>query len=458
MQASMRPARSDFGAMMRECGQLAQLALPLVFANLGGIAIATTDMLMLGHAGPKALAAVALALSIFQPLMLLCVGIGLAVTPLVTAARARHQTRQIRRVVRQGVWMALFQTMLCAPVFWFSGTIFSAIGQDADLAAHAQLYTRGVLPGLFFILLFNVLRSYLTALERTRAVLLLTLLAIPLNAVLNGILIFGAGPIPALGVLGAAIGSTLSNAAMAIGISVHCSRRRPFRRHALFSRFWRPDWSTFLELHRLGLPIGMMIVLEVAVFAGTAQLMGLIGTLELAAHQIAIQLASITFMVPLGVGQAATARVGIVDGRGERHRLARVGWAAMLLSTGFMGCTGLAFWLVPGLLVRPFLDGSDASSTVMALAGSYLAVAAAFQIVDGMQVTAAHVLRGLQDTRVPMWIAAFGYWGVAMPCAWFLGLHTSLQGRGIWFGLALGLAVCAILLARRLHRRLRVVS
>ncbi|MEZ5848858.1 MAG: MATE family efflux transporter [Geminicoccaceae bacterium] len=460
MQASRpRPPQfsgTPFGVRLepvwRECPPLARLAMPLVLAMLGGIAINTTDMLMLGRVGPEALAAVSLALSLFHPLMLLGVGIGLAVTPLVTEALSAYRSRQVRRSVRQGIWAAIPFTLLSVPPLWFSGTVFVWIGQNEDLALAAQSYTRGVLPGLFFILLVNVLRSYMTAVERTRAVLVVTLLAVPLNAILNYFLIFGAGFIPPLGVWGAAIGSTLTNTAMGAGLAWHCVRARPFRRHAIFARFWRPDWTTFIAVHRLGIPIGVMIVLEVAVFGASAQIMGLIGVLELAAHQITIQLAAITFMVPLGIGQAATARVGLAAGRGDMQRATAAGWAAMALATIFMGGAALAFWLIPESLVRPFLDDSGGAEAVLSLAVTYLAFAAGFQIVDGIQVTAAHALRGLQDTRIPMWIAAFGYWGVTMPVAIWLGLHSSLEGRGVWLGLAGGLATCAVMLTWRFYR------
>ncbi|MEZ5825463.1 MAG: MATE family efflux transporter [Geminicoccaceae bacterium] len=431
------------------------MAIPLVLAMLGNIAINTTDMLMLGRVGPQALASVSLALSLFHPLMLLGIGVGLAVTPLVTTALSGRTPRQVRRSVRQGIWAAIPYTLLCAPVFWFSGSLFEFVGQESGVAMEAQAYTRGVLPGLFFILLFNVLRSYMTALERTRPVLVVTLLAVPLNAGLNYVLIFGAGPVPPLGVLGAAIGSTLTNALMGVALALHCMRARPFRRHAIFARFWRPDWSTFVAIHRLGLPIGIMIVLEVAVFGAAAQIMGLVGVLELAAHQIAVQLAGIAFMVPLGIGQAATARVGLAEGRGERDRAVAAGWAAMVISTAFMTCTALIFWLAPEPLVRLFLDDSEAAGIVLSFAVTYLAYAAAFQIVDGIQVTAAHALRGFRDTRVPMWIAAIGYWCVAMPLAYGLRLHTELEGEEVWLGLAMGLTVCALLLALRFMRLTR---
>ncbi len=432
-----------------EMAALARIASPLVLAMLGQIAIMTTDMVMLGWLGPEALAATALALSAFHPVMLLGIGIGTAVTPLAAAALAKRQVREMRRAVRQGFWAAVPFTLLAVPALAWIGGLFEAIGQDAGLSRTAELYMRGVLPGLFFILFFNVLRCYATALERTRAVLVITLFAIPLNAVINYGLIFGAFGLPRLEVLGAGLASSLTNLLMAVGLAVIVSRRLPFRRHHIFGRIWRPDWPIFRAIHRIGLPIGLFILLEVGIFAGSAQILGLIGVLELAAHQIAIQLASITFMVPLGIGQAVTARVALAHGRADPVGSRIAGQASMLLAVGFMTCTALTFWFLPGPLIRPFLDDSPEATQVLAFASAYLAIAAVFQIFDGLQVTAAHALRGLQDTRLPLLIGFFGYWILAFPTAAALGLMTPLQGSGVWLGFALGLAAAAFLLIRR---------
>lgn len=455
MAASPAPAPLTGGywsPFAAEMAALLRLGLPLVLAMIGQVAIMTTDMIMLGWLGPEALAATALALSAFHPVMLLGIGIGTAVTPLAAAALARHDLRETRRVVRQGLWAALPFTLFALPFFWWIGAVFTAIGQEPTLAANAQLYMRGVAPGLLAILVFNVFRSHATALERTRLVLLVTAVAVPLNALLNYGLIFGNLGLPRLGILGAGIGSSLINLGMALTLGLALATRYPFRRQGLFGRFWRPDWQTFRRLHRIGVPIGLFILLEVGLFAASAQIMGLIGVLELAAHQIAIQLASIAFMVPLGIGQAATARVAIAQGRHGTAGSRVAGFAAMALAAGFMSLTATTFWFAPGPLIRPFLDDGPDAARVLALASGYLALAAIFQIADGLQVSAAHALRGLQDTRIPLFIAIFGYWLLAFPTALYLGLSTPLQGAGVWTGFVIGLAVAAGLLITRFHR------
>ena len=449
------PGRAALRPYAVEMAALARIALPLVLAMIGQMAIMTTDMLMLGWLGPEALAATALALSAFHPVMLFGIGIGTAVTPLAAAALARRDVREMRRAVRQGLWAAVPFTLLAVPALWWIGGLFAAIGQDADLSHNAELYMRGVLPGLFFMLVFNVLRSYATALERTRPVLIVTLLAIPFNALVNYGLIFGAFGLPRLEILGAGIGSSVTHFLMAMALLWIASRHLPFRRHHILGRFWRPDWPIFRAIHRIGIPIGLFILLEVGIFAGSAQILGFIGVYELAAHQIVLQLASITFMVPLGIGQAVTARVALARGRADPAGARIAGQASMLRATAFMSCTALVFWFLPAPLIRPFLDGSPESLRVLAFATGYLAIAAVFQIVDGLQVTAAHALRGLQDTRVPLLIAVFGFWILAFPTAVVLGLYTPLAGSGVWLGFALGLATAALLLIRRFLRLTR---
>jgi len=454
--SSARPAgTATRHAYPAEIVALGRIALPLVLAMVGQMAITTTDILMLGWLGPEALAATALALSAFHPVMLFGIGIGTAVTPLAAAALAERRVREMRRAVRQGFWAALPFTAVAVPALWWIGDVFVAIGQEPELSHSAELYMQGVLPGIGFVLVFNVLRSYATALQHTRPVLIVTLLAIPFNAFISYGLIFGAFGLPRLEVYGAGLGSAITNAVMALTLLWIVRRRLPFRRHHILGRFWRPDWPIFLAIHRIGIPIGLFILLEVGIFAASAQLLGYIGVYELAAHQIVLQLASITFMVPLGIGQAVTARVALARGRADPAGARMAGQASMLLATAFMTCTALVFWFLPAPLIRPFLDGSPQSLQVLALATGYLAIAAVFQIVDGLQVTAAHALRGLQDTRVPLLIAAFGFWLLAFPTAVVLGLFTPLEGEGVWLALALGLATAALLLIRRFLRLTR---
>jgi len=244
---------------------------------------------------------------------------------------------------------------------------------------------------------------------------------------------------------------------MFLAMVVVVTRHPRFRRYHLFGRFWRPDWVRFREVWRLGLPIAVTLTLEIAVFNTAVFLMGLIGADSVAAHAIALQLAALTFMVPLGLSQAATVRVGLAFGRRDRDGIARAGWTAFVLSVSFMALMALTMLTFPAQLVALFLNPTDpANAAVIPLAISFLFVAALFQIFDGAQAVGAGMLRGLQDTKVPMAYAAIGYWAIGLTVGVWLAFGLGWKGVGIWTGLATGLAIVAALMIARWLRRERL--
>jgi MATE family multidrug resistance protein len=248
---------------------------------------------------------------------------------------------------------------------------------------------------------------------------------------------------------------------MFAGMAVLIVRDRKFRRYHVFGRFWRPDWPRLRELWRLGLPIAVTLVFEVSIFNAAVFLMGLVGPNALAAHAIAIQIASLTFMVPLGFSQAVTVRVGRAFGAGDREGIRRAGWTAYAMGVGFMAVCACVMLLAPRFLIGAFLDlSSPENAPVVSLAVTFLTFAALFQIVDGAQAVGAGMLRGLHDTRVPMIFAAVGYWGVGLPLGVVLGFPLGLAGAGIWTGLAAGLAAVALLMTGRwiMRERLNLVD
>jgi MATE family multidrug resistance protein len=222
----------------------------------------------------------------------------------------------------------------------------------------------------------------------------------------------------------------------------------------LFGRFWRSDWPRLWALLRLGAPISGILAFEVTIFNAAAFLMGLIDPVQLAAHAVALQIASVTFMVPLGIGQAVTVRVGLAYGAHDREGVSLAGWTAFAIGVSFMGLMALVMLAFPKVLISAFIDMSDpANAAVIAYAVTFLTFAAMFQVIDGAQAVSAGMLRGLQDTKVPMLYAAFGYWGIGLPLGVVLAFHFGFQGVGIWLGLFLGLAVVALLLVYRWLRR-----
>jgi len=305
-------------------------------------------------------------------------------------------------------------------------------------------------------LLFQLLRNFVASLERPRIVLWLSLSGIAVNAMLSWALIFGKLGLPALGLVGGGLGSTLTWLIMCGALVGVASIDRQFRRFHLFGNWWRFDAQRTFAMVRLGLPIGITMALEMGVFALAAYFMGWIGAPAVAAHAIALQIAALTFMVPLGLGQAATVRVGLALGREDENAITRAGWTAWVLGVGFMATMAVIMWAIPRELVTLFLADTAANALVIALAVSFLKVAAAFQLFDGAQVIGAGMLRGLHDTRWPLIFAFVGYWVVGLGIGAWLAFAADWQGVGIWIGLASGLAAVAILMLARWKMRERL--
>jgi MATE family multidrug resistance protein len=446
-------------AWPREIRATLALSWPIILTNLAQMALNTTDVVMMGRLGPEALAGGALGFNLYFPLCIFGIGVISAVSPMVAReiGRRRSSVRDVRRTVRQGLWAAVAITIPVWVILWFAEPILIALGQETALAAGAKLYVRALqwayLPFLFYL----VLRSFVTALERPLWAAVIVGAAVPLNIFADWCLMFGNLGFPRMGLVGAGVATTIVSAAMFAGLTLLMLRDRRFRRYAIFGRFWRPDWPRFRELWRLGLPISAALVFEVSIFNAAVFLMGLVGPTALAAHAIAIQIASLTFMVPLGFGQAVTVRVGRAYGAGDRDGIRRAGWTAYALGVGFMALTACVMLFAPRLLIGAFLDLSlPANEAVIALAVTFLMFAALFQVVDGAQAVAIGMLRGLHDTRVPMIFAAIGYWGIGLPLGALLAFPLGFDGSGIWIGLAAGLAVVAALLTGRWIMRERL--
>jgi MATE family multidrug resistance protein len=439
-----------------EVGATFALAWPLILTNLAQHGLNAVDVVLLGWLSAEALAAGALAHNLYFAFMIFGIGLVTATAPMMAQelGAKRHSVREIRRTVRQGFWIAAAFTLPVWAVLWNGEAILLRLGQDPVLAAGAGAYLRVLQWGLLPFLIYLVLRSFVAALGRPGFALAVCAAALPINAGLAWGLIFGRLGLPQLGMIGAGIATAVVSGFMALGLAVLILRDRRMRRYRIFGRFWRVDGPRFSRLLRLGLPIGATLAFEVTIFNAAGLVMGTLGTPELAAHTIALQVAALSFMVPLGISQAATIRVGHGVGRGDPAGVARAGWTAFAMGTGFMACMALVMLAVPGPLVGAFLDATNpANAVVIGHALTFLMFAALFQVVDGAQAVGAGMLRGLGDTRVPMLYAALGYWGVGAPLGLVLAYATPLRGSGVWIGLASGLAVVAVLMLVRWTRR-----
>ena len=461
MQGAANISRKDIGAWRGELRATLALAWPLILANLTQQVIQATDVLLIGRLGATQLAASTLALNLTWVFSIFLLGLITASSPMMATALGQRSNavRDVRRTFRSGLWLIAIVMPPYWLLLWHAGALMLAFGQSPELAAEGQKFLRAYMWLVAPWLLFQLLRNFVAALERPRIILWLSITGIALNALVSWSLIFGRFGLPALGLVGSGIGSTVTWLILCGALIAVISLDRQFRRFHLFGNWWRFDRQRTMAMLKLGWPIGATMGLEIGVFALAAYFMGWIGAPAVAAHAIALQLAALTFMVPLGLGQAATVRVGLALGRNDGDGIARAGWTAWVLGVGFMGTMALVMWSIPHRLVTLFLDDIPANALVIGLAVSFLRVAAAFQLVDGAQVIGAGMLRGLHDTRWPLVFALFGYWIVGLGIGVWLAFGRDWKGIGIWVGLASGLAaVAALMLARWVMRdRLRLV-
>ncbi|MCB1486401.1 MAG: MATE family efflux transporter [Bauldia sp.] len=454
-----RPVPAARGAWAMEARATLSLAWPMIITQMAQMALGVTDVVFMGWLGPDAVAAGALAVNLNLVFLIFCIGLVTATAPMIAIelGRARHSVRDVRRSVRQGFWAAATASVPVWIILWNGEAILVAIGQDPALAEQAGSYLRTLQWGGLPFLCYIVLRNFIGALERPRAAMVVAVAAFFVNAGLVYSLMFGALGLPSLGLSGAGIGTSLTNLFMFLSLAAIISIDRRFRRYSLFGRLWRPDWARYREIWRLGLPIALTLTFEVGVFNVAAFMMGLVGADALAAHAIAMQFPSLTFMAMLGFALAATVRVGLAYGRGDHVAIGRAGWTAFAMAMVIALITAITMIFAGRPLVGVFLDLSDpANETVIALAVTFLAFAGLFQFFDAGQVSASGMLRGLGDTKVPMIIAGIGYWGVGMTLCVLLGFVAGFGGIGIWVGLVAALGAVAIPLTIRWMRRDRL--
>lgn len=459
MSITMSHDTATRSAWVTELRAMLALGWPLVLTNLAQIALTTTDVIVLGRLGAHELAAGTLGVNLYFGLLIFAIGLISATSPMMAEAfgRKRKVVRDVRRTFRQGLWSAVIISMPAWIVLWQTERVMLLFAQEPGLAADAQHFVRALMWGFLPSLGFIALRSFVAAMERPTWAVVVTTAAIAFNVLANWVLVFGHLGIPPLGLVGSGLATALSNTFMFAGLALVVVFARKFRRYHLFGRWWRPDWPRFAALWRLGVPIGATLAFEITVFNAAVFIMGQFGTESIAAHSIAIQIAAVSFMVPMGLGQAATLRVGRAHGAQDRDGITRAGWTAFGLAIAFMTTMSAIMLIAPRLLIGAFVAMEDpANAIVVELAVSFLFCAAVFQIADGAQAVGAGMLRGLQDTHVPMIYAGLGYWGFGMPISLLLAFAAGLHGLGVWIGLAAGLGIVACAMIWRWTRRERL--
>lgn len=430
-----------------ELAETLKLAVPLALTQLGQIAMMTTDLAFIGRLGDGAVAAAALAHTIFFVSFTVGMGLMSAVSPLAAQAYGARNPHRVRRSLRVGLWAAFLISLPVMALPFRGEQILLALGQSPAAARLAQQYLFGLVWSILPALWFMAIRGFMSAIHRPEPILWITLAAIPTNALLVYLLLYGEWGLPRLELFGAGLATSTVNFAMFLAGLWFAARRRPFRKYHVLGHIWRIDWPLMRQLVVLGAPISISFLLEYGLFGAAGLLMGLISTTALAAHQIALQIAAILFMVPYGIGMAATVRVGHAVGRRDAPAVRRAGFIATGLGVSFMSAMTLVVILEQFAIAQIFLgEGADAAAELTA---TLLLVGATFFIADGIQTIVSGSLRGMSDTRIPLLFATISYWLIGFTLACGLGFWTPLGAVGVWIGLSCGTVVYAALLLLR---------
>lgn len=428
---------------------LVRLALPVVAVQVGMMSMGVVDTIMVGHVSAADLAAVALGNLYFFTTAIFGVGILMALDPVVAQGVGAGDDAAIARGVQRGLivtaGLTIFTSLLLAP----AAPLLHVLRQPDDVVPIAGRYALTLIPGMLPFFAFVVFRQTLQAMKWVAPIVIVTLAANVVNVIFNWVLVFGKLGFPAMGAVGSGWATSLSRWLMALGLLILAWRRIvpfvfPFRREAL-------AWAPLARMLKLGTPIGIQYQLEFGAFGVTALLMGTLGTIEMAAHQVAISIASLTFMVPLGIGGAGAVLVGQAIGREDAAAARRAAGIALALGATFMVLSAAVMLTFPGAIARMYTE----ERPVILLAASLIPIAGMFQVFDGTQVVAAGVLRGAGDTRAPMVITLIGFWMIGLPVSVALGFGTRAGPRGLWWGLVVGLGVVAAFLLVRVRSRFR---
>jgi MATE family multidrug resistance protein len=432
--------------LAHEVGALGRVAGPVIASQVGGTLLSTVDTLMVGPLGATSLAAAGLSGSLQFALLTMALGVLMGATPLVSHAFGAGQREETRRVLVQGVWLAVALALPVTALSFFGEEVANALGQAPEVATLTGRFLGALGWGVLPFLLFTACRQYLEGMGRTKPAMVISWLGVAVNVAGNAALIYGVrGVVPAMGAVGAAWATSIvrwSQLLAMVAYLVADPAVNPFR--GVRWVFHGPRMARILAL---GLPVALQLGAEVGIFSFAAVMMGWVGPAALAAHQVTINVAATTFMVALGCSLAGSIRVGLHVGARDARGMRRAAAATYLLVLSFMSLTALAFFLAP----RAILGLYTSDPEILSIGVGLLFWAAIFQLFDGAQVAGLHTLRGAADTRVAMTVTLIGYWGVGLPVAYFAGFRTGLGPAGIWIGLSASLAVVAVLLAVRVR-------
>lgn len=441
--------------LRQEIREALRLSMPLMAALLAQIGMETVDVLMMGRLSTKALAAGALGSAVYLSLLIFCVGMLLAVGVLVARYHGGRKPKSISKVLWQGVYLALALSVPCILLMIVSDRLLMAIGQEPSLVALMDIYLYALAWGVPATLLFLCFREFLSGLGHPRIIMVISLIALPCNALVNYILMFGKLGFPKLGLAGIGYATSLIDWAMFITLILFIYSQKRLRRYLLM-RQRQFSWVLIQEIVKIGWPVGVMMALEIGLFSISSIFMGYFGEYSLAAHQIALQCLSLVFMLPLGIGQAAGILVGHALGAKDPEKAKRMVYINLAIGQIIAVFTALIFFIVPQFLIGLYVNLQRVNPQVINLGVNFLFLAALFQFGDALQVIANGALRGYKDTFIPMLLGLLSYWIIGLGSGYYLAFVRGWQGVGLWCGLAIGITISGLLLFCRLYRRLQM--
>ncbi|WP_341350723.1 MATE family efflux transporter [Sabulibacter ruber] len=424
------------------------LAYPVVLSQLGHILVTVVDSIMAGRIGTAQLAAASLGNSIFTITLVFGLGISYSITPLVARADGRKNHTRIALVLLNGLFLNMGMGILLFLAFWGLSPMIAYLNQPEEVVRLAIPYVNILFLSMVPLMIFQAFKQFAEGLSLTKQSMYISILANLVNVALNYVLIYGKFGLPALGLNGAAWATLISRVLMAIMMGTFVLTARRFTRYRKYLRWQSISWTHMTRMFKIGFPISLQMIFEMGAFSFSAVMIGWVGARDLAAHQIALNVASVTYMMASGISSAATIRVGKLRGAGDTHGVHIAGYSSLVMGALFMATSALLIILCKDLI--PALYVKDVA--VQQLAAKLLIIAAIFQLSDGVQVVGLGALRGLEDVRVPSMISLFSYWLIALPIGYALGFVVNLAATGIWLGLFTGLTIAAILLFFRFRK------
>ncbi|GAA5040070.1 MATE family efflux transporter [Marivirga lumbricoides] len=430
------------------------LAYPVVLSQLGHVLVGTADSMMVGRVGTNELAAASVANAVFSVMMMFGIGVSFGLTPLIAQSDGENNQRAGMRFLKHSFVINLVCGSLLFVLLLFGGYILDLLDQPTEVVKLAKPYLAIIGFSMVPFMIFQTAKQFAEGLSMTKQAMYITISANVVNVGLNYVLIFGKLGFEPMGLEGAGWATLISRIIMAVVMVMFVQKYRRFKIYWQYFKVTVWNATSFKKLLNLGIPTGFQYIFEVGAFATAAVMIGWMGAIPLAAHQVAINLASISYMMATGISAAATVRVGNQLGQRDIHTMKIAGYTCFFMAILFMAFTGVIFMLLNEFL--PSLYTSD--QEVIGIAGTLLIIAALFQLSDGIQVVGLGALRGMGDVKLPTLVTFLAYWAIGLPAGYFLAFNLEFGEEGVWYGLLIGLSITAVILFVRFKNRAAKLS